>query len=303
MSKFLLRAFSFTFCLLTLSSCGVLVYRQPPNPLTQASAERLVWWLEQSNAYLVRTLSAPLDLNPSAALSGIENAPNTLAPICDITANGNTLDVDGDGVPVDATYEISCRHTNEDGSLASLEGTIQTTDVNDADAKSGYSLRTEDSRIELIDAQGINESLYFYIIMSIKPGDTGNEPYQISFYFNGSFYPEIPDDTGQFSYFLEAKYRPNNADKPFESGLIKKDREGYFDLFFVYQDRARGIYDVFDEGDHNAKITSDGLRYSKDCLNSLVGGSIRFEDSFDSTVEVAYNGCNSFIKNIVIGRD
>ena len=271
-------------CVLALGACSSYENKT----LTQESADSLASQLEASNSFVISAFRGSSDLldadvsqlAQNAALSTLGLAP--LASSCNVKDSQNTVDADGDGIPVSARYEIDCRYTSDsDNSSVSVRGATRTQDKDDNDKRSGYTVQTDTYTIKITDAEGRSYSTSLDLDVDITVAATG-----YSAALNFEFEAANPDERGRVAYTYDASYIPTNVSDPFAGGTFSYDGSLTFD-----NDRER----------YALMANVDDLRYNEDCTSSFTGGSATYTDTAGSSLDITYNSCGNYSKSFQSG--
>lgn len=271
-----------TVCILLLAACGSTNNNQPnTTELTEAQAGNFAKVALQSDDYLIGMLANPMGFsNPLSTLS-LSNNPELNLVALSIAAlepqqtdcyseTGSDVDADKDGIPASSVISFDCS-SSENGFSYSYKGKITFADNNDADPKSGYSVKIENYEISFNNKGDIFKLSMNLDFSMIVTATSYTAKYTFDFETSGT------DASGKIGFDYTYTYTPDNAADPFAAGTLSFTGNM-----------------TFTEGSDTVSLTSSstGVHFSESCKTGFDSGTVNYADNAGNTLKVTFNACD-----------
>jgi len=270
----------FTLALVSLAALFAACSEQPTSdPMSKSEASSVKSAFAQSGQLMITSLSNPAGFLSSTGvqqLSGLINALGnplgtelqTAALNCTVNTTGNTQDQDNDKIPVRVSYSADCSQNNN-----LFRARMSLTDKDDNNRRSGYTLNTDTFQLILNSGRSNESGLILDLDIDLN---LQNPNYSLRHNFNLTLYE--PSKRSSLAYNYNTTYTPDDPENPFNAGTFNFN--GTFD--FRYN---RKWFQLTAEG--------TGLKYSRNCSQSFVGGTVVIRDSRNNLLQITYNACNN----------
>ncbi|AWR85903.1 hypothetical protein [Meiothermus taiwanensis] len=277
MHKALLRPLLLLSLLAVLTACGDQPTREP---LSREDAQELKSNILEANKYLVAALGNPTNIVTTSTVGG-QVFPAPVASLilasgldaqsisCNAsTSPSNPQDLDGDGIPLQATFSVDCRVES-----TYLKGKITLRDQDDNNRKSGYALDTDQYELSFNTGTANQSGLKLDLDVDLN---WRNPNYDIRYNFYFEAYKPGKRYSQRYNY--TAEYVPDDPERPFVGGT--------FNYRGALEYRTPSRYYLL-------QGLATNLRYLRSCTSTFVGGSFSLTDSQGNRLDVVYNGCGN----------